>query len=34
VIDENRRIGFSDVRRYVDAGGNLKPITEWTDEMS
>ena len=34
VIEENRRIGFNDPRRFFDASGNLKPITEWTEEMA
>ena len=34
VIEENRRIGFNDPRRFIDARGNLKPITEWTEEMA
>jgi phage terminase small subunit len=34
VIEENRRIGFNDPRRFIDASGNLKPITEWTEEMA
>jgi phage terminase small subunit len=34
VIEENRRIGFNDPRRFIGADGNLKPIREWTDEMA
>jgi len=34
VIEENRRIGFNDPRRFIGADGNLKPIPEWTDEMA
>ena len=34
VIEENRRIGFNDPRRFIAASGNLKPITEWTEEMA
>jgi len=34
VVGETRRIGFNDARRFIDANGNLKPITEWTEEMA
>jgi phage terminase small subunit len=34
VVEETRRIGFNDPRRFIDANGNLKPITEWTEEMA
>ena len=34
VIEENRRIGFSDPRRFFDANTNLKSIAEWTEEMA
>ena len=34
VIEESRRIGFNDPRRFFDAKANLKPITEWTEEMA
>jgi hypothetical protein len=33
VLEETRRIGFSDPRQFVDASGNLQPITGWTAEM-
>jgi hypothetical protein len=34
VIEENRRIGFNDPRRFIDSNGNLKPITDWTEDMA
>jgi terminase small subunit-like protein len=34
VIEENRRIGFNDPRRFFAANGTLKPITEWTEDMA
>jgi phage terminase small subunit len=34
VIEESRRIGFNDPRRFFDANGNMKPITDWTEEMA
>ena len=30
IIEENRRIGLNDPRRFIDANGNLKPVGEWT----
>jgi phage terminase small subunit len=33
-LEEDRRIAFNDPRRFVTASGNLRPITEWTEEMA
>jgi phage terminase small subunit len=33
VLEELRRLAFSDLRGVFDDGGNLKPITEWTDDQ-
>lgn len=34
IIEQYRRIGFSDVRKFFDAYGQLKPITELDDETA
>lgn len=32
VLEEIRRVAFADVRRLFDEFGNVKPISEWTDD--
>jgi phage terminase small subunit len=34
VLEEYRRIGFSDVRRLLDADGNLLPPANWPDDAA
>lgn len=34
VLDEMRKLGFSDIRRAFDENGNLLPPTEWDDDFA
>ena len=33
VLEEMSRLAFTDIRAFFDERGNVKPITEWTEEM-
>lgn len=33
VLEEYRRLAFIDCRSFLDGSGNLKPVSEWTDEQ-
>lgn len=34
VLDEMRKLGFSDLRKAFDEDGNLLPVTEWDDDFA
>ena len=34
VLDEMRRLGFSDIRKAFDENGNLKPVSAWDDDTA
>jgi phage terminase small subunit len=34
MVEENRRLCVTSIKRFFDEDGNLLPINEWTEEMS
>src|SRR5258706_14970463 len=34
MVEENRRLCLTSIKRFFDEDGNLLPINEWTEEMS